>query len=511
MSVAGRAPADDQPRRLGTGQTDWFATTQDSEGLPYYVAILRSNMWFIVVTVAVCVGAALLYLAQAQKVYQADADLLVTPVPRGNDSLIGLGLPLESADPTRDVQTLARLIQTPPVARRVIKELGLGYSPQALLAKIEAKPVAGSNVVSVTAQANTPVLSAQIANAFGNASVDYRTERLRRQLNSVIPALRRQIAQLPVTDPGRQPLVERLRDLEALRSGKDPTIRLETAADPPTTQISPRPTLSIAAAILAGLIVGGAAALGAQLLDPRLRREEQLRRYRIPILARVPMERKGRGQGPLLPGRVSPVTQDGYLLLAATLSADHTGQGAKRSVLVTGPGSGDGKTTSALNLATSLSESERVILVEGDARRPTLARAYKLSPKHNLATVVARRIPLSEALVNVWSGAPRLQVLAQNPDEKSGASAVMTPASADWLIRQAELLASWVVVDAPPIALVPDVIPLAKRVDEVILVVRLGNTRLKHLEELAELLVQQGITPAGFVVIGGKSHSAYYG
>ena len=509
MSVAGRAPGDDGLRRINPGAPEWFAAAPESEGLPYYLAILRSNMWFIIVTVAVCVGAALLYLAQAQKVYQADADLLVTPVPRGNTSLIGLGLPLESSDPTRDVQTVSRLIETPAVARRVIKELRLSTTPQALLAKIEAKPVAGSNVVSITARASTPDLSAQVANAFGRASVDYRTERLHRQLDSVIPELRRQIKRLALTDAGRQPLVERLRDLEALRAGSDPTLRLETAAEPPNAQISPRPTLSIAAAVLAGLVVGGAAALAAQLLDPRLRREEQLRRYRIPILARVPIERRGRGQGPLLPGRVSPVTQDGYLLLAATLSHDSTSQSAKRSVLVTGPGSGDGKTTSALNLATSLSEMERVILVEGDARRPTLARAYKLTPKHNLATVVARRIPLTDALVNVWSGAPRLQVLAQNPDERA-TTAVMTPASADWLIRQAEMLASWVIVDAPPIALVPDVIPLAKRVDDVILVVRLGNTRLKNLEELAELLAQQGITPAGFVVIGGKSHS-YYG
>ena len=179
-------------------------------------------------------------------------------------------------------------------------------------------------------------------------------------------------------------------------------------------------------------------------------------------------------------------------------------------MLVTGPSSGDGKTTSALNLATALSEMERVILVEGDSRRPTLARAYSLAPQHGVTTVIARRIPLSDALVNVSSQMPRLQVLAQHPGESS-VSAVMTPASADWLIRQAQLLANWVVVDAPPLALVPDVIPLAKQVDDVILVVRLGNTRLKSLEELAELLVQQGITPAGFVVIGGKGHSTYYG
>ena len=89
-------------------------------------------------------------------------------------------------------------------------------------------------------------------------------------------------------------------------------------------------------------------------------------------------------------------------------------------------------------------------------------------------------------------------------------SGIMTSASAASLVRQAYDIGSWLVVDAPPLALVPDALPLAKQVDDIVVVVRLGNTRLKSLEELAELLVQQGITPAGFVLVGVKAHRSYY-
>jgi Mrp family chromosome partitioning ATPase len=511
-----RVPAEppEVKRRFDTARSEWFSAAPESEGLPYYLTILRSNIWFIVITVLACLGAAILFLAQAQKVYESEADLLITPVPRENATLIGLGLPRESSDPTRDVETIARLIKTPAVARRVVERLRLDDTARELLTRIDATPVAQSNVVTIAARANDPELAAQIANAFANASVTYRTEKLHEQLDSAIPNLRRQLNGLGSNEQAaRDALVERLSDLEALRVLNDPTLRVETPAEASGAPISPRPVLTIAAALVAGLILGIAAALASQLLDPRLRREEQLRRYRVPILARVPQERNARKRekaSPLLPASVSLATHDAYLLLGATLSIDDGGQGGgKRSVLVTGPSSGDGKTTTALNLATALAEMERVVLVEGDSRRPTLARTFGVQPKHGLSLVVARRIPLDEVLVTLDGSATRFQVLLQKPGD-APLSAAMTPASAEWLIRQAHLRASWLVVDAPPLAMVPDALPIAKQVDDVILVVRLGNTRLKALEELAELLVQQGITPAGFVVVGGKSQTTYY-
>ena len=511
MSLPDRS---DHPRHLDTARADWFAAAPESEGLPYYLSILRSNLWFIIATVAVCVGAAVLYLAQAERVYQSDADLLITPVPRDNLTLIGLGLPRESADPTRDVETIARLIETSPVARRVVNRLGLDMSARALLRNVEATPVAASNVVTITARANDPEQAARIANAFAAASVDYRTDRMHEQLDAAIPRLRRQLNRLsPSEAASREALLENLRDLEALRALNDPTLRVETPAEVQSSPISPRPMLSIAAAVIAGLLVGCAGALGSQLLDPRLRREDQLRRYRVPVLARVPLEKHPRRSdkgSPLLPGALSLATRDSYSLLGLTLSAEGQGSGSHRSVLITGPTSGDGKTTTALNLAMAISEMERVVLVEGDSRRPTLAKAFNLSPKYGVTNVLARRISLSDALLSLGSDAPRLQMLLQRPGE-APLSAVMTPASADWLIRQSHLLANSLIVDVPPLTMIPDSLPLAKQVDEVILVVRIGNTRLKALEELAELLVHQGITPTGFVVVGGpRTQTAYY-
>jgi Mrp family chromosome partitioning ATPase/capsular polysaccharide biosynthesis protein len=509
------APTDphDEPARIVTPRVDWFSATAEGEGLPQYLAILRSRVWLILLVVGVCVATAVVYLAQAEKVYEAQADLLITPVPRDNVTLIGLGLPRESSDPSRDVETMARLIRAPAVSGRVIKKLNLDRSPRGLLGDIRAEPVAQSNVVTITAQANDAELAARIANAFGNASVEYRTQRMREQIDIAIPALRKQIAALGTGEAaGRDALLERLRDLESLRAVNDPTLRVETPAQVESSPVAPKPKLTIIAALLGGLLLGAGVALGSQLLDPRLRQEDQLRRYRIPILARIPLERRVMRQGrgsPLVPEALSSTTRDAYLLLGATLSGGQGGHTATRSVLVTGPTPGDGKTTSALNLAIALAEVDRVVLVEGDSRRPVLANALHLRPKHGVTEVIARRLEIDDALVGGGRVAPRLRLLLQRPEEAT-LSTVITPAAADWLVRRAHVVAPWLVFDAPPLAYVPDSLPLAKQVNDVIMVVRLGNTRLKDLAELAELLAQQGITPTGFVVVGGRDPMSYY-
>ncbi|HEY7381984.1 MAG TPA: Wzz/FepE/Etk N-terminal domain-containing protein [Gaiella sp.] len=509
------APTDpnDEPARIVTPRVDWFSASTEGEGLPHYLAILRSRIWLILLVVGVCVATAVVYLAQAQKVYEAQTDLLITPVPRDNVTLIGLGLPRESSDPSRDVETIARLIRAPAVAARVVNKLNLDRSPRGLLGDVQAEPVAQSNVVTVTVQADDPNLAARIANAFAAASVEYRTQRMHEQLDVAIPALRRQISRLPAGETaGREALLQRLSDLESLRAVNDPTLRVETPAAPEASPVSPRPKLTIVAAILGGLILGAGVALGSQLLDPRLRQEDQLRRYRIPILARIPIERRVMRQGrgsPLTPESLSSTTRDAYLLLGATLSGGQGGHGATHSVLVTGPTPGDGKTTSALNLAIALAELDRVVLVEGDSRRPVLANALHLRPKHGVTEVIARRLEIEDALVGGGRVAPRLRLLLQRPEEAT-LSTVITPAAADWLVRRAHVVAPWLVFDAPPLAYVPDSLPLAKQVDDVILVVRFGNTRLKDLAQLAELLAQQGVTPTGFVVVGGREPSSYY-
>jgi Mrp family chromosome partitioning ATPase/capsular polysaccharide biosynthesis protein len=491
----------------------WFVAPPEAEGVPRYLELLRARLWLIGVITAACIVGAVLGLSVAEKVYEAHTDLLVAPIPRENETLVGLGLPRETSDPTRDVETVSRLIETASVARRVQSRLNLKRSAGQLLDDIEVVPVAQSNIVTITAKANDPLAAARLADAFAEAAIADRTQKMHDQLATIIPPLRSQINQIPRTERlGVETLVNRLRDLEALRAMDDPTLRLEARAEPPTDPVSPRPVLSLAAAILGGLILGSGAALGLQLLDSRLRREEQLRRYRLPILARIPAERKSvrRERVPLTPDELSVATLDAYRLLAGALVAEGRDENDSRSVVVTGPTPGDGKSTTSINLAAALGAmNKQVILVDGDTRRPTIARALEIDSRHGLTSVIAGRVPLKDALVPVDRVGSKFEALLQH----EGESAILgstSPVLADRLVSQAERLADWLVFDAPALSHVPDALPFVSRADHVVLVVRLGHTRLRELEEIGELLSQRGVTPDGFVVVGGKEKTGYY-
>jgi capsular exopolysaccharide synthesis family protein len=522
---------DDRASFVGRGTAEWRRPRVEAPGLQRYMQVLRERFWMIVATLLVTTLAAALYLATADKVYEADADLLVTPVggDAENPALTGLPLLRESVDPTRDVETGARLVTTRDVAARVKRSLRSDLSANDLLEKVEAEPVAQSNIVAVTSRAESPELARNIANGFAEGVVAERTQALRSAIDQRIPRLRERI-EAGEGGTGPDSPANQLAQLNSLRQSGDPTLQVETRAETPEEQASPRPVLTMAAGIFAGLVLGVGGAFAMHALDPRLRREEQLRElYSLPVLARIPRERKARTTirgrrrfmfGPrrrrrraLAPGQLSPTTLEAFRTLRTMLAASRRGrvQGESRSVLVTGPSPSEGKTTTAINLASSFAlAGHRVILIEADFRRPTVGEALGVRPRVGIGKVLLGNVPLADALVPAKPFGDNLRLLLVDRADDWLAEVLSLPA-ASALLDEAERLADYVVIDSPPLTEVIDALPLAQQVDDVVLVVRLGSSNLSQLTRLGDLLDQHQITPSGFVLVGvGTSEESTY-
>src|SRR4051794_36209687 len=165
----------------------WLAPRAETQGFPRYIEVIRAGRWIIIACLLVCIGGAVVYLARADNVYEAQTDLLVNPLP---DLPVPIpGIIQQSSDPTRDVETAARLVSSPTVAGRVRERLNIDTTTSRLLRKIDVRPVAQSNVVTITASESSPRKAVALADAFGEEFVKDRTERLHTTLDDYIKRL----------------------------------------------------------------------------------------------------------------------------------------------------------------------------------------------------------------------------------------------------------------------------------------------------------------------------------
>lgn len=525
------AAMDELIGRAGGGQprSDWLQPREETQSVIRYLETIRDRWRLVLAATLIAALAALLYVVAAPRVYKAEADLLITPVSSSDTTTSGLGLLTVSSDPTQVVSTAARLAKTPAVGAVVKSRLHSPQSPEAILGNVTVEPVAQSNLIAIIAQSGSGPGAARLANAFAGAVVQVRTQQLHAEIAAILPRLRAQLGTLPVrerTGPGS--LGERISTLEALGAASDPTTRLAAPAAVPPGPSSPRPKLALAAGIIGGLIIGLGVAFASQALDPRLRREEQLRDlFRLPLLARIPKlhnvgaatawppflapvgQRTGlpmlaqhpnSGPGPLTPGQLTPAATEAYRTLRATLVA--TLGDARRSILVTSSAPGEAKTTTAINIAHSFAHAGyKVILIEGDMRRPTIAGALGIRPGLGIGAVLIKRAELEESLVTTRQYGKNLRFLLVERMATALAERLSLPTARE-LVADAEAIADIVIIDSPPLTEVVDALPLAQEVGGVLVMARLGTSRLNRLAHLGEMLQQGGVTPVGIAVVG---------
>ncbi len=156
-----------------------------------------------------------------------------------------------------------------------------------------------------------------------------------------------------------------------------------------------------------------------------------------------------------------------------------------RTLVVTSPAAGEGKSTTIANLAVTMAQSgRRTILVDTDLRRPTLHELFGAQMSPGLTDMImaeAGDLPLQKTEVeNLWllsSGAK-----PPNPADMLGAARM------EQIIAQLAEQADIVLFDAPPVMAAADAAILGARVDGVLLVIQAGKTRRDHSERAREIL-----------------------
>jgi len=488
--------------------------TAEGESLTRYIGVLRERIWLIVGCTVLVFAVAAIYVKVAPRTYQAEAEMEVQPSNPADAVLSALPVLHQSGDPTEDVLTGASLVTTPHVADSVVSALHLKISPQAALGDISATPIGQAGLVAVQATTSSPKLSQRLATAFVNQTIAVSTGQMHSAIAAEIPDLKTQLAGIPAGQRyGPGSLGAQLDELEQLSRQPDPTLVLESAAALPASPSSPRTKLTLVAGLLGGLLLGIGVAFGLHAIDPRLRREEQLRElFGTPVLARVRRERRRKRMSPLFPHDLSLASQEGYRTLRTTLSARGSSS-ESRAYLVTGSGPGEGKSTTAISLAVALAQTgASVILLEADLRRPTFADAFALQDFSGIEQVLGEEVSLLAALTPIVIDGTAVRLLAAH-QSAAGFAARLSYDHVRRLVNSARAIADFVVIDSPPLTAVIDALPFAQVSDEIVIVARINQSRLNKLIELDDLLHQHGRQASGFVVVGAtqRSQSSYGG
>jgi protein-tyrosine kinase len=205
-------------------------------------------------------------------------------------------------------------------------------------------------------------------------------------------------------------------------------------------------------------------------------------------------------------GNMSPVSREQYRRLAAQLH-DAQGNTGLRVLMVASAVPGEGKTLTATNLALTLSDSyrRRVLLIDGDLRKPTLHQIFRLNTTSGLIDGLESPEEVKLVLRQVSA---QLSVLpAGRPTQDP--MACLTSERMRRLIDEAKEAFDWVIIDTPPLMLLPDAHLLSSLVDSAVLVVRANSTPHEMVKRTAEIIGRERIIGVVLNQAEGHTHPGY--
>lgn len=333
-------------------------------------------------------------------------------------------------------------------------------------------------------------------------------------------------------------LQTRLKEAQIAQAVEDPSVRVIDAAVLPRKAAAPIRPLVLGFGLFAGLCCGMAVAFGREYFDNGVRTADDVSAVTgapvvgvVPLLptrdasAHVPAGTRllGRraGAGGSAAQQATPLALGGNAELVADAvyeriyinAAYARAEGPPRTLVITSPLPGDGKTTTAAMLARTLARSgRRVLLIDADMRRGALGALLGIAPGPGLSEVLSGVYDFDAAIqtVNVAAGRPLAVLRAGVSHARSGA--LMTPERVTSLVAAAAERFDVVVIDTPPLNIVADAAVFGAHADGVLVVTRAGKTSPAELAYTVGQLERVRASLLGVVLNGfDAKHDAAYG
>ncbi|HET9773279.1 MAG TPA: P-loop NTPase, partial [Acidimicrobiia bacterium] len=456
--------------------------------------MLRHRLGIAACTLAGLAAALFYSVVLATPSYVSHAEILVRPVTGAVSTQVDRAVAMGTE---REIATSGR------VARLAQDRLQSVEPVAAFRKRVSAGVVGSTQFLDVSCRAATRVAAQRCAQAVADAylavkSQDAAANRDARiananaalaPINAQIAEANKRLALAPVDSPAQAESSATLRRLhdqakpyhqlvaDMAKLNVADTGDVVSAANRPGAPASPKPKTNAILGSFFGLFLGLLVAFARDRVDNRLRGRVDLEEYlRAPVLATVPRTRRNGRTAPTLVTMQHPNSpaSEAYRALRTRMLVMAERQGLK-TIMVASPTGEDGKTAIAANLAVSLAQvGKRVVLLSADLRGSKVHQYFGLDNERGLSNVLAGEMPPWEA-VQEPAGLERLWVFGSGPVPAQPAELLQSDLMRE-LLAERRKVADFVIIEAPAALNASDCLALAPLVDGILVVADAKHT-----------------------------------
>ncbi len=434
-----------------------------------YLRVLARRWKIVVACLVLGVAVALLVSALSPRRYTATAELLVSAAATTNQTDLNQG----STFAQSRVKSYVAVVTSPDVLDRIRTDLGLPLSNEQLKSRITATAQTDTTIISISATDSSPAQAASIANSAARAFAT---------------------------------VIEEF-ETPAKASSSAINVLTTTPALAPTSPQSPNVPVNGAIGLFLGVLVGLSAAALRELLDVSIKVPEDLATTAgAPLLAAIVADTQAYRQPVAAKVNARGPRAEGFRQLRTNLQfvdVDHP----PRVISVNSAVPGEGKTSTAINIAAALAESgARVCLIDADLRRPMVADVMGLVSEVGLTNVLIGQVTLAAAVQEVGA----LRVLTSGPLPPNPSELLASNHTRD-VIRSIADDHDFVILDTAPLLPVADGAEMAAASDGSILVARWGSTTFAQVRRSTEAMERVDARLLGVVLnrVPGRFAGAY--
>ena len=514
-----------------------------------YLSILWKWSWLIVLSTLVAAAASFWATSQMPRTYMTSTTLMVgsfiqTNAPSNEDFYISQQL----------ARSYLQLVRRQLVLQATVESLGLDMPWQTLAGQTEASLVPATQLIQISVQGTDPQRTKVIADEIARQLIlqsptqeeDQEQAEHRQFVNQRLALLQAQI------EEGEQKVEElesrlvlensarRIQDIQSQMEGWQQKISLWqtnyaslldfyngsrtnslSVVEPaivPTTPVGPNVKYYVLVAAAIGFTLAAGAAFVLEFLDDTIKTDDDVDRVlgmpTLGTISRIPRVREPSDNLVSMHYPYSPITEV-YRVLRTNIQFSSLNNPSPQ-LLVTSTVPGEGKTTTACNLAITMAYADqRVILVDTDLRRPSVHQFFGTSNQVGLTSLLLDpSLPLEAALIE--TPVEGLMVMPSGPLPPNPAELLGSEPMKQRLDQMKEW-ADAIIFDSPPVLAVTDAAVLGTLASGVILVVDAGRTRTHVVRQAKETLDQVNLKILGVVLnrlpprrSGGYFYYNYY-